>query len=303
MERVDGIVELNAGSTSCGIAPGMGCSIVHFRTTDGGTALDWMRPYDPRRAGAPPAAASGCFPLVPYSGRIANGVLLWRGTRYRLPTGLLGDAHALHGIGWVERWTADVVAAGRATFSIDYSGPDWPFPFKAVLDFALSERALAVSMRIGNTGTIDMPVGIGLHPTFAGPGISLRADARTVWNIDGEKLFADSARVPPRWDFRAGAPLVGTALEHGFTDWDGRFVLTWRGRRRRLAVAASQALRHLVIYSKAYDEGGTGFVCVEPVSHSVDAFNLSEARIENTGTRVLAPGAELCARTVFTVID
>lgn len=298
---MSGVIELREGDTTCGIAPAMGCSITHFRTIAGGVPMDWMRPYDPHHAETVPSAASGCFPLVPYSGRIADGVLFWRKREYRLPIGLLGDAHALHGTGWVSPWEACGITRSAAEFVHACSGADWPFPFEAVLRFEVAERALRVVMGIANLGDEDMPVGLGLHPIYSGRGLRLRANAATVWNIDDRKLFAGRAAVEPPWDFRNGAPLLGTALEHGFSGWDGTFELTWPDREEVLTVAASQPLRHLVVYTRAYGERGDGFVCVEPVSHSVDAFNLAVRGIPHTGTLTLAAGQNLSAEVEFRV--
>lgn len=295
------IIELRAGTTSCGIAPDIGCAVTHFRTGAEGAKLDWLRPYDATRSASVPSAEAGCFPLVPYSGRIANGVLSWRGRRYSLPTGLLGDPHALHGTGWVSAWRVRSVGVDSAEFVHAYSGADWPFPFEATLNFSLVEGALGVSIAVTNTGTAEMPAGLGLHPIFAGRDISLRAAAATVWNIDDNKLFAGKSPAAPPWDFLVGAPLRGTQLEHGFSGWDGAFEITWPNRRSALVVTASEHLRHLVIYSRAYDDTNEDFVCVEPVSHSVDGFNLSESGIEDTGTLALSPGETCSAGVEFTI--
>jgi aldose 1-epimerase len=60
-------------------------------------------------------------------------------------------------------------------------------------------------------------------------------------------------------------------------------------------VLADPVLGHLVIYTPE----GENFFCVEPVSHSVDAFNLAEAGVPDTGTVVLDPGESLRGRVEF----
>ncbi len=301
---MDEAIELRAGATSCGIAPGIGCAVTHFRTrsAEGGTH-DWLRSSRAAPGAGVPAALSGCFPLVPYSGRIAHGVLRWRGQSHGLPTGLLGDAHALHGVGWIRPW--DVTAAGsdHAAFELRHDGEGWPFPFRASLSVELSEAALVIGMMIENTGPMDCPVGLGLHPIFAGRDIRLLAEAAVVWEIGDDKLFKGKSACRPPWDFgRDGAPLRGTHLEHGFSDWDGRFELVWPERDSKLVVTATEPLRHLIIYSKAYRDEADGFVCVEPVSQSVDAFNLHAGGIKGTGTRTLQPRESLAATVVFRTV-
>ena len=59
---------------------------------------------------------------------------------------------------------------------------------------------------------------------------------------------------------------------NGFSGWNGQVALEWPESRTRLTMAADVGLRHLVVYTPP----GADFFCVEPVSHSVDAFNLAE---------------------------
>ena len=53
-----------------------------------------------------------------------------------------------------------------------------------------------------------------------------------------------------------------------------------------------EPLTHLV----AYVPRGAPYLCVEPVSHVANGFNLAAAGVEDTGTHVLEPGATLDAR-------
>jgi aldose 1-epimerase len=102
--------------------------------------------------------------------------------------------------------------------------------------------------------------------------------------------------VPARFDFTAELPVAGTGLVNGFTGWDGRAVIDWPEWEARLTMTASPALRHLVIYSPP----GEPCVCIEPVSHSVDAFNLAAQGVPDTGTVVLRSGEALRGEVRFT---
>ncbi len=141
-----------------------------------------------------------------------------------------------------------------------------------------------------------MPAGLGLHPYFvATPQARLTFGADRVWLVDDGNLFDRVAPVPPRWDFGGGRAVAGTGLVNGFTGWDGRAVVEWPEWRARLTLTAGPSLRHLVVYTPL----GADFFCVEPVSHSVDAFNLAARGVPDTGTLVLAPGETLRGRVEF----
>ncbi|MBC7633303.1 hypothetical protein, partial [Aeromicrobium sp.] len=44
-----------------------------------------------------PVTDEGCYPMVPWAGRIGAGHVAWRGDTYVLP--VAGDGNALHGLG------------------------------------------------------------------------------------------------------------------------------------------------------------------------------------------------------------
>lgn len=297
------VITLNAGGLTCVIAPDVGCAIARFASTGGrfGT-FDWFRrasvePQEPVRA-----LDMSCFPLVPYSGRIAGGRLTTPHGQETLPTGLTGDPNALHGVGWIRAWSMEEVQPRRARFGLAGNDREWPFAFEATQTFELAEDALHVSLALRNADRRTMPAGIGLHPYFAGTGITLFADYDTLWQTDTAKLFERKSAVPPRWNAAAGMDLAGSELEHGFSGWNGRATLRWPDRPARLAIEASDMLRHLVLYTRPYGADGAGFCCVEPVSHSVDAFNLAAKGVADTGTVLLAPDEVLAGTVSFTLI-
>jgi aldose 1-epimerase len=87
-------------------------------------------------------------------------------------------------------------------------------------------------------------------------------------------------------DPRRGIVAEAVALDHAFAGWDGRAVIEWPERGDRLVLTAGPDLSTLIIYTPP----GKDFLCVEPVSHCVDAFNLAAAGVSGTGMRVLRPG-------------
>ena len=69
--------------------------------------------------GIDPAIADGCFPMVPWAGRIRDGRLNLDGQTYQLPQ--TDGEHALHGLGHVAAW--ERVGDGVYELAID---EPWP---------------------------------------------------------------------------------------------------------------------------------------------------------------------------------
>jgi aldose 1-epimerase len=90
------------------------------------------------RRPAPDAVVSGyvrglaCFPLVPFSNRIAHGQFRWDGTDHLLDRNFGHNPHTIHGIGWHRAWAVATVGSATATLTLrhDTAGEQvraWPF--------------------------------------------------------------------------------------------------------------------------------------------------------------------------------
>jgi len=294
---MDETVTLRRGRLQVDLAPAEGGAITRFVLTGGGRTLDLFRPVPrPLPASERPLAMS-CFPLVPYSGRIAGARLHFAGRTYDLPPSeMTHEPNALHGEGWILPWRVARQDEDRVELAFEGGGVGWPFSYRAGQTFTLADDRLIAEIRVENTGDERMPAGIGLHPYFvATPHTRLTLQADRVWLVDSGNLFDRVAPIPPRWDFGAGREIAGTNMVNGFTGWDGRVTIEWPEWRARLTIAAAPSLGHLVLYTPL----GADFFCVEPVSHSVDAFNLAARGVPGTGTVVLAPGETLSGRVEF----
>ena len=287
---------LREGRIEIDVRPGLGGAIVGFRLVDGDAVINVFRPTETNALASGDILATSCFPLVPYSGRIKNACLVFQGAEYRIPRTVETEPNALHGDGWLSPWVVDRADATSLSMSLHGDGGAWPFPYRAEQRLSVTDRALAAELRLTNTGPKDMPAGLGFHPWFANTrGVRMQTDANTVWLIDRDNLFDRVAAAPEKWNFRRTRALAGTDLCHGLTGWRGRAVLEWPESGLRMTMTANDVLGHLVVYTPP----GESFFCVEPVSHSVDGFNLAEAEVPGTGTVVLAPGECLVGQAWF----
>jgi aldose 1-epimerase len=238
-----------------------------------------------------------CFPLVPYSNRIAHG---------RLPTPQ-GDArlaplpghapHPLHGLGWQRAWEVESVSADTLSMRhVHHADAHWPFDYRAHQTLALADGMLRMSIALYNAGAVPMPAGIGIHPFFpATPRATLATTLADMWCADADVLPTHREPLPAALDFSAARSLAGTVLDNCFGGWSRHATLAWPELDLALAIDASATLGTLVIYTPPQH----AFFCVEPVSHLNNGFQLAAAGVPHTGVRLLAPGETLAGEVRF----
>ncbi len=99
----------------------------------------------------------GLYPMVPFAGRVRNGVVNFAGTTTQLPT-TAGD-HAIHGYGFTSSW--DIVAEDEIRF--EFASP-WSWSGSVTQRFAVTDDAIILTMQID---AVDrQPVQMGWHPWF-----------------------------------------------------------------------------------------------------------------------------------------
>ncbi len=142
-------------------------------------------------------------------------------------------------------------------------------------------------MGIENRSAAAMPAGLGHHPYFPRTKQSrVTATVSAICWPEAGQLPVERIVPPPGADPREGVIVNEMRLDHAYAGWDGSAIIDWPERRARLAMTADPALSTLVIFSPL----DAAFFCVEPVSHCIDAFNLAEDGMSDTGMRVLEPG-------------
>ncbi len=241
----------------------------------------WWQGVPVLRSSAPGTLAnvwlSACYPLVPYSNRIAQALLHWGGTSYPLVKNFGSEVHAIHGVGWQNPWEILEADTSVAKLRLEHR-PDasWPFAFDALQTFRIQDNALELTLSITNRASMAAPAGLGWHPYF-----TKRADTRVqfaatgLWEMGGDKLptlRSDSAGLDSD-----SAQLM---VDNCFEGWSGSTVL----RDSQLTTRLESDLRRLVVYT----EPPKDFIAIEPVSHVNNAMN--QANHNALGVVVLAAG-------------
>ncbi len=286
------LVDLDVGDHALAFAPEIGGGIASW--TYRGVPI--LRPIQPGALAQRDPRALGCYPLVPFSGRVAGRLFTWRGVSHELPA-LLGG-HAIHGAGWQEPWRVADLDGRSLSLVLDHiPGPLWPFAFRAEQYFVLSPEGLTVELEITNTDMQPTPAAFGLHPYFPrSPGVTLQFAAERVWlNPPGAEIPDRLEPVPAAWDHSTPRPPV-EGIDNCFAGWTRPVSIVWPENGLRLAIAADPVLAHLVVYIPP----GRDFFAVEPVANMNDGLNRLD-RVPGHGFTVLQPGATLRGSVTFSV--
>ena len=240
---------------------------------------------------------AACFPLAPFSNRIAHGAFNAHGREIRLKPNFPGTdhPHALHGYGWLSAWTATDIAASHATLDHRYEPGDWPWPYHATQQFDLGEDGLSMTLRLCNLGHDPMPAGLGIHPYFprtrATRFLGLH---RGEWKTgsDGLPISLDLHDVAQDW--WNGQPVESRIVDTVYTGRQGPLIVDIPEKGFTITIAPTEQLSNTAVFVPK----GEDFFCVEPVSHFTDAINSEDA---DSGMIWLDPGESMSVGVNFSV--
>lgn len=238
----DTSVSLAAGDAALTIDPAGGCRIRSF--TVGGTEL--------LRQGA----RYGCFPMVPWCGRIAEGRFRNGETEHQMP--LNSPPHAIHGTGRDTAWRARRVADATATFTYELAEP-WPYSGLVTQTFELTaDGSLHLTLGV-EAYDVSFPAQAGWHPWFL----------RNLGGQDAELRFS------PAYQLERGADHLPTGrhVEPAPRPWDDCFgmpdgveaTLTWPGQ---LELTVSSPAHWVVVFDERPEA-----ICVEAQSGPPNGLN------------------------------
>lgn len=252
-------ITLTAGDAEVTVLPSHGGRIGGLRI--GGTEL--LRQGD----------HYGCFPMVPWCGRVREGRFRDGATVHELP--LNAAPHAMHGTARDGAWRTARAGGTEAVITYDLVEP-WPYSGRVTQVVALGEDALTLTMAV-ETYETSFPAQIGWHPWFrrslGGQDVRIAFDA--AWQEErGPDHLPTGERVDPRpgpWDDCFGMPGgVGVTLT-----WPGELELTVASREEWVVI---------------YDEQPEA-VCVEPQTGPPNGLN--------THPRLVTPLEPLEATTTW----
>lgn len=223
---------------------------------------------------------SACYPLIPFSNRVAQAKLVWNGTSHPLVKNFAGEEHSIHGIGWQRSWEVLEQSDDFCMLSLEHAADrTWPFAFDASQTFRLHGDALEMTMSITNQSPQAAPVGLGWHPYFVKRAASRIAfEASGMWQMSHEKLPTDLQ------DSQGlNQDCANLAVDNCFEGWSGATDL----RDEAMQIRIDSDMRRLVVFTNAEKD----FVAIEPVSHANNAMNMGNPKESAArGVVTLEPG-------------
>jgi aldose 1-epimerase len=240
-----------------------------------------------------PALYWGCYPMVPWAGRLSNGRIPTDDGEVRLDPNL--PPSAIHGLGFDKSWEIVELSKTAVTMMCELRGLGWPFGGHARQTLRLGVKSLELELQVGGY-TKAGPAGLGWHPWFTRPqagDIDLCVDASQVLVLDADLVPTGEVRqVGPPEDLRSGPPLGDRRLDHVYIRTTGPALVRWPDLA--LQIEYDKSLRTVVVYTPS--EG----VCVEPQTMWPNAPVLAASGIADTGMRTLEPGESLSASEAWT---
>ena len=231
----------------------------HLAPDAGGRVAQLTVDATPLLIGRTPDAADtgwGCYPMVPWAGRIRRGRFRFDGVEHQLPINF--GEHAIHGVGFTHRWTVEAHTDDRLTLRLPLPADDtWAFGGTAIQQFAVDPEGLTMSMTV-TAGDRAFPVSFGWHPWFRKPA-AIAFHPTDMYRRDADHMTVDELIAVPDgpWDdcFVNAAPVT-------ITIDDVELVLS------------SNCDRWVV-----YDEPDHA-TCIEPQTGPPDAFNIAPHRLD-----------------------
>lgn len=274
------LLTLEDSLTRLTLAPELGGSIANWTVRASGQPL--LRPSDAHALNAATARRLACYPLVPWSNRIAQGGFAVPHGWLALPANTASDPLPIHGSAWQQPWQVIEHSATDIRLQLD---SQLPFAYRAQQHIHLSAGKLRIGLHVTHLAPHAAWHGLGLHPYFPRTAqTQLCAAAQQVWQSDAARLSTHLSELPEAWNFQQPRPLPEDQIDNAFSGWDGRCRIIQADAGYQLDCQAGGSAYYLV-----YCPSGQDFFCFEPVSHPVNAHHLPG----RPGLRLLHPGQSI----------
>ncbi|KAB2693743.1 hypothetical protein [Brucella intermedia] len=265
-------IEIASSGLKARLSPEMGGRLLQLLSSDGTNILV---PGVPHKFHVTEWPKAGAYPLVPYHNRISDARIAIGEQSVKLVAHPMAEPHTLHGPGHTRPWSLVSHATTHLVMKLDYEADShWPWDFQAIQTYELVGNELRLAISLSNLSNMPMPAGIGWHPYF-NSAEPVSTDAQFTWPHAEDYLPIDEKGQVLDEDSESAQPT--------------RYLGGWKKARIRLAggkdvfVSASSEFGFLVLH-----RGHTSHICVEPVSHVPNAWNLKADPV-SVGACVLQP--------------
>jgi aldose 1-epimerase len=217
--------------------------------------------------------------LIPFAGRVRNGVYYFKGRKYKLPINdLLG--HSIHGFVQGLDFNPDTKTSKSVSLSADIENESYPSKLKVNISYTIGANLLTSVYRIINSGSVSAPLHVGIHPYFEFYGGWHMSFSRKIYEIPNEgHLFPLKRRLPTRQEYDNETEYFN---DHVFFYGGGDI----RFHNGKITVSIHRHnMPYLTIYGGKFSESNS--LAIEPQSAVADSYN------NMIGLRIIKPGQEI----------
>jgi aldose 1-epimerase len=278
------------------LSPNAGASLRSIKITKNGISYELLsggdKAHDP--TGLP--HGEGSFVMAPWVNRIRDGRLVTPDGIHELP--MNQPPHAIHGLARDQEWTIKQQDESSVDLEIELREP-WPYSGQIEYSLSLEGQSLVQTMRLiaAPDEVRPFPGSVGWHPwfntTLGTDLVTAQADIKAQWELD------HTATVTGKLSVTDVTKRIQAGTQFGIREVDGCFlrepngvaVLSWP--ELTLSMSGSETITHFMFFSPEHA------LCVEPQTCTVDAAQLAEKGLEDTGHVIVDRENPLVATTTW----
>ena len=210
---------------------------------------------------------SGCYPMVPWAGRLDKGRFDFEGVGYQMAINM--EHHAIHGLGTDIEW--EVTTPGQ--MSLDLSEL-WPLGGSAAVGYELTASSLTCTLTMEATD-MPLPCSCRLAPMFRprSGGSCRRSGLRARPHVGAWRRWHPDREQDARQERGLGMTALVTSRDPPRLAWGS--VIT-------VSIGAPTAT--WVVFDMLDD-----VICVEPLTDVPNAFNMSRGKRLEPGDSLALP--------------
>jgi aldose 1-epimerase len=233
--------------------------------------------------------------LIPFPGRIANGLYSFNGQSFQLECNDKEGPNAIHGFVRSLPWHVRAALANKVTCEVRLDGEryatrGYPFSLHIAVTYELDAQGLSCAFVVKNIGDRVAPVGVGFHPYFTvGTFVIDEAEVR----IPGAGYLEFNEQLAPTgtirdvqgtgWDYRRFRAIGRQRFNHCYVhlerDAEGMAAASLRhaASGRIMDIVMDSAFSAVVVYTgDAIADAPRAALAIEPMTCATDAFNHPE---------------------------
>ncbi len=287
------MISLRSERVRLTVAPAFGCRWMRLEINVRGQWKDILVPASLDRLRKDPLF-DGAYLLAPWCNRIPGASFRFQGKNHRLNSNF-PDGSAIHGDAWGRHWTVTNERPGAFEAELDSRTQEtfnFPWPVTLRHGVRLTARGVSAWISVKNTGTTVIPAGLGFHPFLARPedGV-LRVPAKRYFPSKNALPIGASRAVKEQTH-----SLDTTEVDRGFTALKGAVRLDTKAGYE-VVLSPGAGAEHLFVWAPhRFRDKDADFLCIEPMTMSVDGFGRKECGAKDSGVRLLKPRETLTLR-------